>query len=152
MKPDSDAVILLAELEAAFPTLREDRPLYVLEGDVSGAPRLIAATRAAQPDATILVLTQSEVGARLKTLLHAGADGVFDLREEADRAAALLAAAVHVARGGGSGGGGVAAGRSLRALLCDWNRRTVLVETPPEAAEPLPAAPEESGLEPVLTG
>lgn len=130
----SHVLILQAELEAAFPTLRSERPLYLFEGDLAGASRLIASTRAAEPDATILVLSESCEGPHLKGLLHAGADGVFDPRDEAERAAIVRSAAVHVARGGGARGGVVAACRALRALLCEWNRRMLLVEARQEVA------------------
>jgi len=128
MIPTADLLSLQDEILSMFPTLQDERPLYLFDASAPGIERRIASARVAEPDATIFVLGGVDRACVLKGLLHAGADGVFDPRREEEREALLRGAAVHVARSERTRGGVVGACLALRSLLVEWNRRMSLAE------------------------
>lgn len=128
MIPTAELLSLQHEIESMFPTVQDERPLYLLDASAPGVERQIASARGAEPDATIFVLGGVDRASVLKRLMHAGADGVFDHQREEEREALLRGAAVHVARAGRSRGGVIGACQALRSLIMEWNRRMVLAE------------------------
>ncbi len=124
----ADLLRLQDEIQDMFPTVQDERPLYLLDASAPGIERVIASTRVAEPDATIFVLGGVDRASVLKGLMHAGADGVFDPRRDEEWEALLRGAAVHVARSERSRGGVVGACLALRSLLVEWNRRMSLAE------------------------
>lgn len=131
---NADLTRIARQLEGRFPTLQSDRPLYLVNGDEAGTFRRIASLRAEEPEATILVLSETNDSLHMRRLLHSGSDGVFDPRYADERDALMRAAAVHVARAPGSRGGIVSACRALRSLLVEWSRHMSVVERAQAAA------------------
>lgn len=109
-----------------FPGLEAERLVHLVDGEDEGAVRAVVTLRAAEPDATIFVLSTTRDHLALRRLMHAGADGVFDDRHRDERNALMRAAATHVARGG-SRSTVASACRALRSLLAEWNTRMNLI-------------------------